>query len=212
MNLSNILNYAKWCSNIYNNIFPNNLLEVYTNDGFDAWVLDNKTEIVIVIRGTDDMQDVLQDISMVLGILPKYTQFAMDVFEIAVKHATDKQLPIITVGHSLGGSMAQYLCYRECINAITFNAYGIGDCLLKNHDIPITTINKIQNYCIANDVVSSASMQWQVGKVVTWDIPHDMYPPNMSVIDQVLFRHSINTCVKLLEQMVNNDSVVKSFC
>lgn len=201
MNLSNILNYAKWCSNIYNNIFPNNLLEVYTNDGFDAWILDNKTEIVIVIRGTDDMQDVLQDISMVLGILPKYTQFAMDVFEIAVKHATDKQLPIITVGHSLGGSMAQYLCYRECINAITFNAYGIGDCLLKNHDIPITTRNKCLNYCITNDVVSSCSLQWQIGKVITLDMPQDMYKPDMNIIDRISFLHSINTIVMLLTKM-----------
>jgi len=205
MDNKQLLQYARYCSNIYNNIYPNNLLHAYARDGFDAWVLDNQTEILIIIRGSDDWHDIIQDIQMVAGILPKYTQYAMEVFAIAVEYATDKQLPIVATGHSLGSSLAQYIAYRECINAYTFNAYGIGDCLVKGRDIPITTINKIQNYCIENDVVSSASMQWQLGKVVTWDIPKEMYPPDMSVIEQVLYRHSIDTIVELLELMVKRD-------
>ena len=201
--LQGVLQYAKWSSNIYQNIFPNNLLQAYSKNGFDSWILDNKTEIVIVIRGTDDIHDVLQDVSMVAGILPKYTDYAIDVFSKAVKYATDKQLPIVACGHSLGGSLAQYITYRECIQSYTFNPYGIGDCLLKNHDIPITTRNKCQNYCITNDVVSSSSMQWQIGKVITLNVPQNMYKPDMSIIERTLFLHGIDTMVELLTEMVN---------
>ena len=194
-------NYAQWCSNIYNDIYPANLLEGYANNGFDSWIIDSASEIVIVIRGTDDIHDILQDISMVAGILPSHTKYADEIFSSALIHANKLQKPIVATGHSLGGSLCQYLTYKNAIHSYNFNPYGILDCI-RCTQIAEQRINLCMNYCITDDVVSGSSMQYQFGKVIMWDIPNaDEVMRNMSLPQMILYRHSIDTCIKLIKEM-----------
>ena len=193
--------YSQWCSDIYHNQTNATVLEHYCNNGFYSWVvLNHNYEIVVVMRGTDNMADVVQDIEMVIGVLPTHFSYACITFAQAAKYAQQLNLPVVASGHSLGGSLAQYLSYKYNINSYTFNPYGIIK-LIDSNSLTNETMNKVQNYCVDNDVVSSCSLAWQVGKIVTWNVPSSLYPSTMNIIERTIFLHSIDTCVKLVQAM-----------
>ena len=198
LKLNNILQYAQWCNNIYNNIYPENLLTNYTKDGMDAWVIDNTKEIVIVFRGTNNILNVIQDVEMVFGLVPSHIEYVMDVFEMAVKYAVEKHVPIIVTGHSLGGSFAQYLSYRENIPAYCFNPYGIRNDI-KNANISDNLNLICQNYCIKGDVVSGINMENQIGNVNIIDIPCDK-----PEIEKIKYLHAIQTIVDYFLGTIKN--------
>ena len=96
--------------------------------GFSAYVIQENKHIVIVYKGTDLRPDgdVKNDINMALmKRIPEQTRDALDVFDRVKKEYPNAQIDV--VGHSLGGSLAQYVAIMRGVNeAVCFCPVGIG--------------------------------------------------------------------------------------
>ena len=127
-----------------------------TKTGFYANVLQENNRIVIVYKGTDislsdisgTMKDGKNDANMALRKqIPEQTKDALEVYD-RVKHVFPNA-QIDVVGHSLGGSLAQYVAIMRNVNeAVTFNPVGIGksmDGYLSKYGSK-TSENKVINY------------------------------------------------------------------
>lgn len=104
--------------------------------GFSATVFKdtNTNEYVIAFRGSNDMQDIRDDLIMgatSTGLLGDVTNkqfkeaFAFASEQIARIQAQNPDAKISITGHSLGGSLAQAVGAKLNMQTITFNAYGV---------------------------------------------------------------------------------------
>ena len=99
-----------------------------TLTGFKAVAIDvpgsNPKKIVVSFAGTEDLRDIVADVLMVSGMVPK--QFAhAEAFYSEIK-AKYPDADIELTGHSLGGSIATYVAEINDAKATVFNAYGLG--------------------------------------------------------------------------------------
>jgi hypothetical protein len=79
--------------------------------------------LVVAFRGTSNFRNVLSDVLMGFGHLPAIFDDG-DVFLRSVRgHFPDRTL--VLTGHSLGGSIAQYLAAKYGLRAATYNAFGV---------------------------------------------------------------------------------------
>ena len=96
--------------------------------GFSSYVLQENNRIVIVYKGTDLRPDgdIRNDINMaLLKRIPEQTKDALEVYDRVKQAFPNVQIDV--VGHSLGGSLAQYVAIMRNVNeAVTFNPVGIG--------------------------------------------------------------------------------------
>ena len=105
-----------------------------TKTGFYANVLQENNRIVIVYKGSDDIikntndarKDWKNDANMaLLKRIPEQTKDALEVYDRVKKTFPNVQIDV--VGHSLGGSLAQYVAIMRNVNeAVCFNPVGIG--------------------------------------------------------------------------------------
>ena len=91
-----------------------------------------ENESVIVFRGTDDVDDALDDLS--LGMFDRWCESIEEAINftkrIIDKYPDDK---VYFTGHSLGGALAQIMAKMFNKTAYTFNALGVNDfCNVKN--------------------------------------------------------------------------------
>ena len=127
-----------------------------TKTGFYANVLQENNRIVIVYKGSDDIikntndarKDWKNDANMaLLKRIPEQTKDALEVYDRVKKTFPNVQIDV--VGHSLGGSLAQYVAIMRNVNeAVCFNPVGIGksmDDYLSNYGSK-TPENKVINY------------------------------------------------------------------
>ena len=118
--------------NIGNSKFPvgTKILGIAENPktGFSGYVLQENNQIIIVYKGTDlnSVKDVMTDVNMAFKKrIPAQAGDALEVYD-RVKQ-TFSNIPITVVGHSLGGSLAQYVAImRNVYEAVTFNPVGVG--------------------------------------------------------------------------------------
>ncbi len=107
--------------------------------------------IAIAFRGTNDWRDGLVDVLMGFGV--RHQQFRdADAFyaEVLARFKKDK---VIVVGHSLGGSLAQYIASKHRTMAVTFDPFGVA--ALVNESVPAPVVNKIVNFAMDYDPISS---------------------------------------------------------
>lgn len=111
---------------------------------------DDKT-IVIAYKGTDRVKDVFTDLKLLFGSIDKVGQRALQLCEEIQKAFPDKE--IIVTGHSLGGTLAQYVGVKhEGVKTVTFAAAGIrGSVPLAKSS---TEYRNIVNYIVENDPVT----------------------------------------------------------
>lgn len=127
-----------------------------TKTGFYANVLQENNRIVIVYKGSDDIikntndarKDWKNDANMaLLKRIPEQTKDALEVYDRVKKTFPNVQIDV--VGHSLGGSLAQYVAIMRNVNeAVCFNPVGIGksmDDYLSKYGSK-TPENKVINY------------------------------------------------------------------
>lgn len=96
--------------------------------GFFAavFVCDNSKEAVIAFRGTDDFNDVINDVAIVQGNPPLQASIGLE-FAKATKSQYSK---LSLTGHSLGGAIAILVANQLNLKAYTFNAPGVaGECM-----------------------------------------------------------------------------------
>ena len=96
--------------------------------GFSGYVLQENNRIVIIYKGTDLQPDgdVKNDINMALRKrIPEQAKDALEVYDRVKRAFPNAQIDV--VGHSLGGSLAQYVAIMRNVNeAVCFNPVGIG--------------------------------------------------------------------------------------
>ena len=132
-----------------------------TRTGFYTNVLQENNRIVIVYKGSDDIiknnkdarKDWKNDANMALRKqIPEQTKDALEVYDRVKQAFPNAQIDV--VGHSLGGSLAQYVAIMRNVNeAVTFNPVGIGksmDDYLSKYGSK-TPENKVINYNNPND-------------------------------------------------------------
>lgn len=135
-------------------------------NGYYAAVIRDGNEIVIAIRGTDELKDwTSSNKDMVFAKKPSQTNNALETVDMVdamikndPKYAGCK---ITVIGHSLGGSLAQITAVIKGVKAVTFNAFGTKNLLenepgLKNADIT--------NYCNPDDDITTLRAQNHVGR------------------------------------------------
>ena len=155
---------AIYSYNFNNKYLPNGYyLEGISSErnGFFACVLKKENEIVIVFRGTElkDKNDIKDDLKMFLSKMPLQAQSAENLYNYVKNEYPNHN--IILVGHSLGGSLAQITAAIHNLEAVTFNAFGVGHIL---KDLKNIHTNKIVNYCNQDDPITTMNKSLHVGK------------------------------------------------
>lgn len=130
------------------------------NSGFYADVYKKGNDISIIYRGTDDKQDLINDIEMYTISTPKQINYAKKIFnEIKTNYPEAK---IIHSGHSLGGSIAQVMSAVTNCKAVTFNAFGTSKILASMGYNNIDKLNII-NYGNPKDFIFGYNVENQPG-------------------------------------------------
>jgi pimeloyl-ACP methyl ester carboxylesterase len=88
---------------------------------YAAMFTSNSGETVLAIRGTDGMDDLVDDYSIFAGRVPTQIREATR----ALQNARTLGGVVYLTGHSLGGGLASYLAARHNYPCVTFNAPGM---------------------------------------------------------------------------------------
>ena len=137
--------------------------------GFSGTVFKDPVsgEYIIAFRGTDDLKDLAADFSdMLIDLNNRQFKSAMEfaIEQIKAILASDPNAKISLTGHSLGGSIAQFVAYKTGLKAVTFHAYGAEE-IIKNSDdfdadLMIQNRGNVTNFINTNDLISIASPQY----------------------------------------------------
>lgn len=145
------------------------------SNGFAAAVFQNTQtgQYVITFRGTEPSgKDILTDLSMGIGQFPEQFVNASDFIDNAINTYGINESNTIIVGHSLGGSLAEYGGMKTGFQTYTYNAYGIGNIY---DGIDVDKYQNIDNYITFNDFVSRLPTSEMVGNVhVVGDSSNDL--------------------------------------
>ena len=109
--------YKKYVMYSYNmNTIPpstkSSILNKYTNPqtGFYGYTIKDENHVVIVYKGTDikDVHDRMNDVNMaILKKIPEQVTDALKLYDIVKTSYPNTKIDV--TGHSLGGSLAQYV-------------------------------------------------------------------------------------------------------
>ncbi|GBG14818.1 uncharacterized protein NMK_2419 [Novimethylophilus kurashikiensis] len=133
--------------------------------GFQAAAYQNieTGQIIVATRGTEptSKMDLYADLQMgmdgVLAGLPN--QFVLASNFLSSVEAIAGANPISLTGHSLGGSLAEWLGAESHYPTVTYNAYGIGTILAANLMLPDDSdFSNIVNNVIDKDPVMMSCM------------------------------------------------------
>ena len=126
--------------------------------GFHGEAFYKDGKVVIAMRGTNDKDDLANDVDMAKKKLPNQYADAQKFYEKVRKDFPDQE--IVFTGHSLGGSLAQLMSNKTGYGAVTFNAYGVRDILQGNVR---DDLDNIRNYGNINDTVFNNNIDNQLG-------------------------------------------------
>ena len=182
--------YKELCKDIYpQNLknFPKDVVPLYVHEnkknGFFAYACKYQDRIVIVFRGSEldtfngKITDGRNDINMGIHKIPNQAHDAI-LFTKQIKQVMKTKYPnykLDLIGHSLGGSLAQYthVLVKGINETVTFNPYGTRKTLEKyfENNTSQSPTDKITNYCVQDDMVGDKlSKDTQLGKVYYIDI------------------------------------------
>ncbi|MCX6075165.1 MAG: Ig-like domain-containing protein, partial [Campylobacterales bacterium] len=129
--------------------------------GFQVALYKNpQDQYVIAFAGTDSILDGITDVSMgihtlIAGVTSQFIQGDAVVSKWINDYPLSASNTII-VGHSLGGSLAQYFGATTQFETLTYNAYGIGN--------KVSGGSNITNYITMYDPVSALPRSKMIGK------------------------------------------------
>jgi Ca2+-binding RTX toxin-like protein len=136
-----------------------------TNTSYEGMILydQQSNTYVIANRGTKEPIDGLVDAGMAFYNTNEQWYYASKLAQDAQRFAAAKSATVISVGHSLGGSLTQLQCAVYGFTGYTFNAYGADQVFAPiAASLGLASLNssaRIYNYRTMFDVVSDASTQ-----------------------------------------------------
>ena len=110
--------------------------------------VNGKTEYVLAYAGTDDLDDVLDDINQVVGLSNQY-KAASNLAALINSNEKIKGNTLVFVGHSLGGGLSNLSSKVTGRSSITFNPAWLSNntrFLNKKNIKPLSKGNYIHNY------------------------------------------------------------------
>lgn len=141
-------NYARLCAHVYGK-YPDSILPIgckvledlpKTSTGLKAKVYElSSGNAVCAFAGTEDLTDVINDITQILGWSEQYEQALEFGRKIQLKFPNHT---ITFVGHSMGGGEAAHCAIHLGAKAVTYNAAGLS-CVTKEQGI--TEFSRYQN-------------------------------------------------------------------
>ena len=123
--------------------------------GFFGYALVEKDRVVVIFRGTNNLisPDTKNDFFMVLNKIPEQLTDALNFYDDVKSKFPNKKIDV--TGHSLGGSLAQYVAIMRNVNeAVCFCPVGIGPSMenyLSKYGSKTSPL-KIINYNTPNDI------------------------------------------------------------
>lgn len=113
-----------------------------TENGFSVTVFENKTDMMVAFRGTNDIADICADAQLLLrGMCTQIGTAYKFMRDVIRYHNIDKKAIHIT-GHSLGGSLVQAIMAtnlsKSISSAVTFNGFGIKESIMNWNSGDIT--------------------------------------------------------------------------
>ncbi|MDO8341043.1 MAG: hypothetical protein Q7T59_03645, partial [Candidatus Woesebacteria bacterium] len=157
------------------------------DNGYQGAVFQNidTNEVVLANRGTEiglfggagptaleSVRDLVTDAQMGIAALPGQFQAAEELLITAQRIANQSNAPLKVTGHSLGGSISQYLGALTGVATETFNAYGVGN-ILAELGIPVADPSKITNHVLHYDPVSMLPGSKMIGTTLDYKTPVD---------------------------------------
>ncbi len=156
------------------------LISEYSNNdnGFHGEAYEKDGKIIIAFRGTQwySLGDLNTDVQMIRKEIPKQANSALTFYykveKYCVTHDIDKSNITIT-GHSLGGSLGEFVGPTVKVKTVTFNAYGVKDIAERNMILKGENENYVKNYGDVNDRTFYTKMHNHVGKTYVLDNDKD---------------------------------------
>ena len=119
--------YAKYAYKYTPTKLPIILKRENFKTGFAGYAIKDENHIVIVYKGTDikDVHDRMNDVNMAaLKKIPEQVTDALKLYDIVKTSYPNTKIDV--TGHSLGGSLAQYVAIIRNVNeAVCFCPVGI---------------------------------------------------------------------------------------
>lgn len=152
--LSSYVGTKKTVSDGFGNLYTVSAFYSDPNIGLQIAVYQNGKDNVIAVRGTEPFSldgDITTNVNMFVStladMLPSAFIQALQFIE-SLNGLNSSNTSI--VGHSMGGSIAQYLGSATGFQTLTYNAYGIGNMGM----VPASSGANITNYITMHDFVS----------------------------------------------------------
>ncbi|MGL4950111.1 MAG: hypothetical protein ACRC5M_06985 [Anaeroplasmataceae bacterium] len=114
------------------------------------------------IRGTTSFENVFDDFNIGMNQIPRIYVLA---YRFLKENNLIKSKDLIIIGHSLGGSVAQYLCSILKCKGVTFNAYA--DSAYSDITNKYEVRKNIENSCT---VVNAMTMSEEIVKITDWNV------------------------------------------
>ena len=193
--------------------------QIESANGFSATVFRNinTNEYTIACRGTEftDLNDFRTNARMVVSSKNNQFEEAKRFTDEQIKAilASDPNAKIIVTGHSLGGSLAQYIAYETGHKAVTFNSFGAKSSIQNTDNFDSQKFeknsNNVTNIINTSDVVSVISDHYgnnftlgSFDKIQTlFEIAGTVPSLKILKIPKMYFDHSIETSLSTINQM-----------
>lgn len=166
-NLNPLEKTAAKISNVAYDTNRPNIIDNYTYDpelsNSLSAIYYNNQNVIIGFRGTSKIEDIKTDYNILKGTTnDQQFREAQNIYnKVKSKYPN---LPIITTGHSKGGSLALYINDLYNTKAIVFNA-GVGFNFLKSNP----NANNVTLHVIKGDPISALSGLSKLGNLNIWN-------------------------------------------
>ena len=193
----NSINHEHVLANVYNDGIGNYVIAIAGTRAGSKQVDSNGKTVNVPYPKKQMLSDLWADVCMIFRHIPKEFDIGMKITQYmeAISHQS-----ITVVGHSLGGSCANWVARNNAtINAVAFNAFGFE---VKQGGISPNAVN----YRIKGDIVSGIRLEYIKQPINTMQLAGSVLSnynriSRLRFLDRLLYKHAIGTFIGLFGLM-----------